>query len=300
MPMSFGDKQREAWARWVGKPPGLCPELASKFMLRLHAGKTIRDLTTANTDEYICSAERLRVHCAANPEWSAEARKVSTVNSGRKKSLNQPRAMATQVMCLKGMHPMSGDNVAFRAERGWRYCRECSRIAIRNVRLDVIKPVADKIASSLQRGQRLNATLKRFGVGVKAYTRLRLIDANFDSTVRAALQNTTARSQVRQTQIQIATARQQTNDYHAIRSLIPENNPHRGDIVARIFEDLLLRSLKREDVPARVKVYIAEMNKLFPTKYRKFGDALLYSLDAPVYEDGSATQHDMVSEGLWS
>jgi hypothetical protein len=93
--------------------------------------------------------------------------------------------------------------------------------------------------------------------------------------------------------------RDNNNDYYNIRGMIPERNPHRDDIVARIFEDLLGGSLGREDVPGRVKVYIAELNKLYPTQYRKFGDSLLVSLDEVLFEDGSTTRGDTVSRGLW-
>ena len=81
--------------------------------------------------------------------------------------------------------------------------------------------------------------------------------------------------------------------------MIPASNPHRDDIVARIFEDLLGGSLERKDVPDRVKVYIAELNKMYPTQYRKFGDGLLVSLDEVMFEDGSTTRGDNVSRGLW-
>ena len=80
---------------------------------------------------------------------------------------------------------------------------------------------------------------------------------------------------------------------------MPESNPHRDDIVARIFEDLLSGSLKREEVAARVKVYIIEFNRLFPTKYANFGDNPLVSLDELLFEDGTATRGDTVSRGLW-
>jgi hypothetical protein len=36
-----------------------------------------------------------------------------------------------------------------------------------------------------------------------------------------------------------------------------------------------------------------------PTKYAKFGDARLVSLDEVMFEDGSTTRGDNVSHGLW-
>jgi hypothetical protein len=81
--------------------------------------------------------------------------------------------------------------------------------------------------------------------------------------------------------------------------MIPKSNPHRGDIIARIFEDILTGALDRKDVPFRAKFYIAEFNKLYPMKYAKFGDSQLLSLDDVMFEDGAATKGDTVSHGLW-
>jgi hypothetical protein len=44
---------------------------------------------------------------------------------------------------------------------------------------------------------------------------------------------------------------------------------------------------------------IGEQEKLFPTKYRKFGDSLLVSLDEALFDDGSGTLGNNVSRGLW-
>jgi len=132
----------------------------------------------------------------------------------------------------------------------------------------------------------------------------RTIDPEFDAFLssRLPVNSQSGRSRsivIRQTRAQTSVARQEQNDYHAIRSLISESNPHRDDIVARIFEDLLDGKLEREEVPARVKVYIAELNKLYPTKYAKFGNSLLVSLDEMMFDDGSTTRGDTVSRGLW-
>jgi hypothetical protein len=52
-------------------------------------------------------------------------------------------------------------------------------------------------------------------------------------------------------------------------------------------------------VPARIKALKAEQERLFPSEYRKFGDAALVSLDEVLFEDGSTTRGDAVSRGLW-
>jgi hypothetical protein len=68
--------------------------------------------------------------------------------------------------------------------------------------------------------------------------------------------------------------------------------------VARLFEHLLMGALKREDVRARLKDYTAEFKKLFPTKYAKFGNSPLVSLDEVMFEDGSTTRGDIVQLAL--
>lgn len=96
-----------------------------------------------------------------------------------------------------------------------------------------------------------------------------------------------------------AAKREETNDYFRIRALVPVGNPHRDDIVGRIFEDLLSGSLEREDIGIRIKVYVTELNRLFPTNYAKFGNSPLVSLDEVLFDDGSTTRGDTVSRGLW-
>src|ERR1700716_4096043 len=87
---SLADKIRAAHYKWLGMPPGLTPELASKFMLGLHSGKTVKDMTDAGSAHYVCSTDRFKKHCAMHPEWGVEARRLSHINSRAKKSANSP------------------------------------------------------------------------------------------------------------------------------------------------------------------------------------------------------------------
>jgi hypothetical protein len=132
------------------------------------------------------------------------------------------------------------------------------------------------------------------------FSYLRKTNAEFDQFVREHTRDNNSRGQrIRHTRVRTAAVRDERNDYYQIRDMIPEGNPYRDDIVARIFEDLLTGSLEREDVRARVKIYVAEFNKLFPTKYAKFGNSPLVSLDEVMFDDGSTTRGDTVSRGLW-
>jgi hypothetical protein len=69
--------------------------------------------------------------------------------------------------------------------------------------------------------------------------------------------------------------------------------------VQTIFEDLLSGLLKLEDVRSRVSEYVTAQDRMFPTKFAKFGNDPLVSLDEVLFEDGSTTRGDTVSRGLW-
>src|SRR5271169_6127706 len=62
---------------------------------------------------------------------------------------------------------------------------------------------------------------------------------------------------------------------------------------------LRVGSLRREDVGARVKHYIAAHNRMFPTNFAKFGDSPLVSLDEVLFDNGATTRGDTVTRGLW-
>jgi hypothetical protein len=57
-------------------------------------------------------------------------------------------------------------------------------------------------------------------------------------------------------------------------------------------------SLRREDVKVRVQTYITAHNRMYPTKFIRFGDLRLVSLDEVMFENESMTRSDTVSRGL--
>ena len=93
--------------------------------------------------------------------------------------------------------------------------------------------------------------------------------------------------------------REQNNDYYKILALLPTNFPDKDDVVSAIFEDLLTGTLRREDVRGRVRAYVTAHNRMYPTKYAKFGNSPLVSLDEVLFDDGTTTRGDTVSRGLW-
>jgi hypothetical protein len=113
---SLADKIRAAHYKWVNMPPGLTSELASKFMLALHGGKTIRKLTDSAGPDYICSVHRFKAHCGLHPDWAAEARRISTANGLIGKGVR----LRNLTHCKYG-HPLFGANIS-REPNGRRKC----------------------------------------------------------------------------------------------------------------------------------------------------------------------------------
>ena len=81
--------------------------------------------------------------------------------------------------------------------------------------------------------------------------------------------------------------------------MLPAGFPGKDDVVSDIFEALLNGSLRREDVRSRVRSYVAAHNRMFPTKFAKFGDSPLVSLDDVLFDGGTTTRGDTISRGLW-
>jgi hypothetical protein len=308
---SLADKHRAAELKWRGKPPGLPPEMADTIMLGLRSGeRTLSDYYRATSGEhYMCSLHRLNTHCELNPAWAEEARRLSINTSNRRKSINC--WLNNLTVCKNGLHVMTPDNVKV-ATWGRRLCKACYEANMRRAtplseeaKARIMSAVDDGASmAQVAHGKLPGGEKTRSLAPHKNILLTRQLDPEFDvfmtSRLLANSQQRRSRSIViRQTRAQTSIARQEQSDYHAIRSLIPESNPHRDDIVARIFEDMLGGTLERVDVPRRIKIYVTEFNRLYPTKYAKFGDGQLFSLDEVIFDGGSSTRGDYVSRGLW-
>jgi len=108
---------------------------------------------------------------------------------------------------------------------------------------------------------------------IQDHRRHRQENADFNRFVVSAISdNLVIGQRIRHQRRLNAARREETNDYHSIRSMLPANFPDKDDVIGAIFEVMLTGSLKRENVKARVQAYIAAHNRMFPTKFAKFGD----------------------------
>ena len=130
------------------------------------------------------------------------------------------------------------------------------------------------------------------------------LNPDFDRFVLSTFADHNSRGQQRRHnpgKARIQILRTEANDFHKIASMVPDGlPPHvRDDIAQSILLALMEGTLRRDQVRARVQPFVKDHNRMFPTKFAKFGDSPLYSLDEVLFDDSTTTRGDNVSEGLW-
>jgi hypothetical protein len=198
-----------------------------------------------------------------------------------------------------------------RRTHGRKRCLACRRMSSAYAPL-MSAEVAQKVKGALEAGASLSQITsgKLIGGGkkdrsfvitsFKIIKRYRRENLHFDRFVISAIADSNSVGQrMRHQRKQNETKREEINDYYEIRALLPANFPDKDDVVSAIFEDLLTGCLKRDEVKERVSHYVAAHNRMFPTKFAKFGASPLVSLDEVMFEGGATTRGDTISGGLW-
>lgn len=159
----FGDEARAIWAKWVNLPSGLTPEMASKFKLGLHGGKTVRDMTTAEGPDYICSTNRFRQHCAAHPEWwGPEERQLASANT--KAKIHNGNWNRAKTHCARG-HDLAIHGKLTIQKGGWKW-RRCTLCTIEygkgsgTIRPEVVEKVKEALKSGVKIGTILTTIMR--------------------------------------------------------------------------------------------------------------------------------------------
>ena len=146
-------------------------------------------------------------------------------------------------------------------------------------------------------------TVKRL-VGFRNLRAYRELNSKFDDFVLSATARSNSKAQQRRYdpgRASIATRRDETNDFYKILGMVPTRLPShvRDDIAQSIVLALLEGLLQRDQVSDRVQQFVRDQDRMFPTKFAKFGDSALVSLDEVVFDGGTSTRGDTVSRGLW-
>jgi hypothetical protein len=141
-------------------------------------------------------------------------------------------------------------------------------------------------------------------VGFRKLRAYRELNPKFDEFVFAATARSNSKAQQRRHhpgRLHVATLREEANDFYMILGMVPATLPAdiRDDIAQSIMLALLEGALQRDQVPGRVQQFVRDQNRMFPTKFAKFGDSPLVSLDEVMFDSGTATRGDSVSRGLW-
>jgi hypothetical protein len=205
---------------------------------------------------------------------------------------------------------MTGSKVYFDGTHGRRRCVACRKASSYYAPL-MSAETAAKVKKALERGATLNQVHGRPVAGgkrdrsavitsAKIVMRYRRENPDFNRFVLFAIADShTVGQRLRHERERNAAEREQNNDYHQIRSMLPANFPDKDDVVGAIVEHLLTGALKREQVRGRVQSYITAHNRMYPPKFAKFGDSPLVSLDEVLFDSGTTTRGDNVSRGLW-
>ena len=278
-----------------GKPlPRLTDEKADRLLIGLREGRTPRS--------FYVTAAQLKAYCDAHPEYAKEALPLFETNA-KAARLRKGTHNRSKTHCPNGHSYAVHGRVAL--QTGWvtRTCKICE--SKRSILGGIMKPdILVKIKSALKRGSTIGS-ITASGRSTRlikhnALARHRRENPEFDRFVSELTKNNISRGRLlRWQRVRNVAVRKGTNDYWSIRSMLPANFPDKDDVVSAIFEDLLTGALKRENVKAHVHTYITAYNRMYPTKFAKFGGARLVSLDEVMFEDGSTTRGDNVSHGLW-
>jgi hypothetical protein len=246
---------------------------------------------------------RLEAYFQRHPEYGAEARPLIKANAVAAQ-LRKVAYKRDKTHCSRG-HPFTPENTRLRKDPNdpRRECKICERE--RASHGNAIKPgSAEQVRALLKRNARIGsftaAGRSGYVMSHLTFVKLRREDPEIDMLAARVIEGGRQRAQqTRWVRMRNQAARDQTNDYHKVRAMLPASFPDKDDVVSAIFEDLLTGKLKREDVRVRVQTYITAHNRMFPTRYAKFGDSLLVSLDEVIFDGGTATRGDTVSRGLW-
>jgi hypothetical protein len=243
----------------------------------------------------------VKAYCGLHPEYAREALPLLDTNE-KAARLRKVAHIRNKTHCINGHSFAEHGRVAM--HKGWltRQCRACELMRAR--RGDKMKPgVLIAVTAALKKGLTIG-TITKTGpmrlVKHNALNRHRRENPEFDRFVLESTKDNFSRGcLLRDQRAKNGVKRQETNDCHKIRAMLPAGFPDKDDVVSDIFEALLDGSLRREDVKARVSSYVSAHNRRFPTKFAKFGDSQLLSLDEVLFEDGSMTRGDTISRGLW-
>jgi hypothetical protein len=272
-------------------PKGLSDEKAARMMVALRGGGTL--------NKFGVKAPRLEAYFNAHREYALEARPLIEANA-KAAQLRKAAGRRSRTHCSRG-HLFTLETTRYRKDQNdlRRECKICERK--RALHGNTIKPgSAEQVRALLKKNARISSFTAAgqggYVMSHRTFKRLRQEDSEIDMLASSVIERA---PHLRLIRYRNQITRDQNNDFYKVRAMLPPHFPDKDDVVSAMFEDLLTGKLKHEDIRARVQSYITAHNRMFPTKYAKFGDAQMLSLDEVLFEDGATTRGDNVSQSLW-
>jgi hypothetical protein len=222
------------------------------------------------------------------PVQKTEAWRISKVDAG----IGKGSRLRNLTHCKHG-HSLADARVYYQAGYIKRDCRTCWKI--RGRLGGIIKPEAlVKVKVALQSGATIGQIIQGKPLGGGPANRLlKIVDAgalyryrrenpDFDEFVAAKIAGNNSRGQkIRHARARTRIARRiaeaDAADYRAVLAMVPAHFPEQNkfDVVNSVVEDLLSFKIARSQVRERVAFYVVAYNRMFPTKYAKFGKSKL-------------------------
>ncbi|MBJ7405942.1 MAG: hypothetical protein JHD07_22570 [Bradyrhizobium sp.] len=302
--LSRSEIQRAAELRWRNVPAGIPAVLAEVFMNRLRGGSTIRKLTGGGQlGPALVSYKRFKRHCELHPRWGAEAWRLSDIN-GR---FGKGARLRGLTRCHLG-HSLSDALVYWQNGYIKRDCRTCRRLRRDNATMtqEAVKRVTAAIQNGVTVSQIIHGVPAGGGrrdpalvlVHPPAFYRYRRENPKFEALVQDAI--SARRHRPREfAQLNTFTYRYTPGDEAVIRQMLPGWLTTKDDVVNDIMILLFEGRVDRAQVPALANYFANQHSGQFPTRFAKFGNSPLLSLDEALFDDGSGTVGDKVTRGLW-
>jgi hypothetical protein len=276
---------------------GLSDEKAACILADLQGGQTFR--------HFGISKARWEVYLTGHADYAAQARPLIVANA-QAAQLRKGAAKRALTHCKYG-HPLSGENLYLAPGRRERKCLACLKRRDATERR-MSEEQARRVVDALHNGQTISditgAGKTTYILNHRALLLFRKKHPKYDrivlrlSSVNAKIHHAEAFARRAQILRAPAIAERGLDIFNVIRSAVPLTLPTqiRDDVIGAMALEIVEGKLRPTDVRRRVREYIALQFRQF-TKYGRF------SLDAQLFEDGSATLLDRLSTeagtGYW-
>lgn len=293
----------------------LMPSQALAVEAAFREGKSVRMIMggLAKYGPAICTTSKFETHCAAYPVWGAEMKRLATANAlANNKLKGVPHKNGTH--CRKG-HELPTEPNRFVNGRPYVRCMVCYDETQRRGRVPgeeiigkvMVRLLLKRPISSFTSGGAPDFLLahKHFKALRKAFPEIDRIasentkDAN--SRAQKERHRTDESEHTAAPEKKAKAAKGAELSYETIDGAVPAHLP--PDIRCEVIHNIWIAAkdglITSETLAECTKKFVTSHDKMFPTKYAKFGTAPLVSLDAALYEDGSTTRGDTVCRRLW-